>query len=110
VIHQVPPAARARFIGEMLRVLRTGGAAIIIEHNPINPMTQYIVSRCPFDADAVLLTCRESARLLTRGGAAVAGRRYVGFSPIRHALVERMERALGWLPVGAQYCVWGVKA
>jgi len=23
------------------------------------------------------------------------------------ALIERAERALGWLPAGAQYCVWG---
>jgi SAM-dependent methyltransferase len=110
VIHHVPPAARAKFIGEMLRVLRPGGVAIIFEHNPLNPMTQFIVSRCAFDEDAILLRCRESERLLTEGGATVAGRRYVGFSPIRHAVVERMERSLGWLPAGAQYCVWGTKA
>jgi SAM-dependent methyltransferase len=110
VIHHVPPAARATFIGEMLRVLRSGGVAIIFEHNPLNPMTRFIVSRCAFDEDAILLRCRESERLLTDGGATVAGRRYVGFSPIRHAVVERMERSLGWLPAGAQYCVWGTKA
>jgi SAM-dependent methyltransferase len=110
VIHHVLPAARAKFIGEMLRVLRPGGVAIIFEHNPLNPMTQFIVSRCEFDEDAILLRCRESEKLLTDGGATVAGRRYVGFSPIRHAVVERMERSLGWLPAGAQYCVWGTKA
>jgi SAM-dependent methyltransferase len=109
VIHHVPPAARAKFIGEMLRVLRPGGVAIIFEHNPLNPMTRFIVSRCAFDEDAILLRCRESERLLTDGGASVAGRRYVGFSPIRHAVVERAERSLSWLPAGAQYCVWGTK-
>jgi SAM-dependent methyltransferase len=109
VIHHVPPAERAKFIGEMLRVLRPGGVAIIFEHNPLNPITRFIVSRCVFDDDAILVRCRESERLLTDGGAAVAGRRYVGFSPLRHAVVERMERALGWLPAGAQYCVWATK-
>ena len=109
VIHHVPPTARAKFIGEILRVLRPGGVAIIFEHNPLNPMTQFIVSRCAFDEDAILLRCRESERLLADGGATVAGRRYVGFSPIRHAVVERMERSLSWLPAGAQYCVWGTK-
>jgi SAM-dependent methyltransferase len=109
VIHHVPPAERAKFIGEMLRVLRPGGVAIIFEHNPLNPMTRFIVSRCAFDEDAILLRCRESERLLADGGATVAGRRYVGFSPIRHAVVERMERSLSWLPAGAQYCVWGTK-
>jgi SAM-dependent methyltransferase len=109
VIHHVPPAARTKFMTEMLRILRSGGVAIIIEHNPINPMTRYIVSRCAFDADAVLLRCRESADLLAHGGATVIGRRYTGFLPVRHALVERMEQMLGWLPAGAQYCVWGIK-
>jgi SAM-dependent methyltransferase len=110
VIHHVPPAARAKFIGEMLRVLRPGGVAIIFEHNPLNPMTQFIVSRCAFDEDAILLRCRESERLLTEAGAMVGGRRYVSFSPLRHAVIERMERSLGWLPAGAQYCVWARKA
>jgi len=109
VIHHVPPTARPEFIVEMLRILRPGGVAIIIEHNPINPVTRYIVSRCAFDEDAILLTCRESAALLVHGGAAVGGRRYTGFLPVRHALVERMERSLSWLPAGAQYCVWGMK-
>jgi SAM-dependent methyltransferase len=109
VIHHVPPAERPKFMAEMLRTLRPGGVAIIIEHNPINPVTRYIVSRCAFDADAVLLTCRESAELLVQGGAAVRGRRYTGFLPVRHALVERMERSLGWLPAGAQYCIWATK-
>jgi SAM-dependent methyltransferase len=109
VIHHVPPAARAKFIGEMLRILRPGGVAIIFEHNPLNPMTRFIVSRCAFDEDAILLRCAESERLLANGGATVAGRRYVGFSPVRHAVIERVERSLGWLPAGVQYCVWGVK-
>ena len=109
VIHHVPPASREKFMSEMMRILRSGGVAIIIEHNPINPMTRYIVARCAFDAGAVLLTCRQSAALLAHGGAAVLGRRYTGFLPVRHALVERMERSLGWLPAGAQYCVWARK-
>ena len=96
-------------MAEMLRPIRPGGAAIVIEHNPLNPVTRLIVSRCAFDNDAVLLGCGKSRRLLAEAGTLVAGRRYIGFSPYRHALVERVERALGWLPAGAQYCVWGIK-
>ena len=110
VLHHVPPADRPRFRDEMLRLLRPGGIALIIEHNALNPMTRLIVSRCAFDADAVLLTCREAAGLLAGGGAQPGGRRYVGFVPVRHSLIERAERAIGWLPAGAQYCVWGRKA
>jgi SAM-dependent methyltransferase len=109
VLHHVPPASRPGFLDEMLRPLKPGGIALIIEHNALNPMTRLIVSRCAFDADAVLLTCREAAGLLAGRGARVGGRRYVGFVPMRHTLIERAERAIGWLPAGAQYCVWGRK-
>jgi ubiquinone/menaquinone biosynthesis C-methylase UbiE len=110
VLHHVPLAARRGFMVEMLRPLRPKGAVIVIEHNPFNPVTRRTVSRCAFDADAVLLRSSETMRLITEVGAAVAGRRYVGFSPLRNAFVERVEHAIGWLPIGAQYCVWGIKA
>jgi dolichol-phosphate mannosyltransferase len=109
VLHHVPPPARPGFLAEMLRALRPGGAIILIEHNPFNPVTQWIVSRCAFDADAILLSCREAMCLMAGAGTVVGGRRYVGFSPFRTALIERAERAIGCLPIGAQYCVWGVK-
>jgi ubiquinone/menaquinone biosynthesis C-methylase UbiE len=110
VLHHVTPHARRSFMVEMMRVLRPKGAAIVIEHNPFNPVTRLIVSRCAFDADAVLLRTGEAMRLMTEAGATVAGRRYIGFSPFRSALVEWAEQAIAWLPIGAQYCVWGIKA
>jgi len=110
VLHHVPPIVRRSFMAEMLRTLRPKGAVILIEHNPFNPVTQRTVSRCAFDADAVLLRCGEAMRLMKSAGATVAGRRYVGFSPLRNALVEWAEHVVGWLPIGAQYCVWGIKA
>lgn len=110
VLHHVPPPARGQFMAEMLRPLRHGGIGLIIEHNPLNPVTRHIVSRCAFDADAVLLTCRQAIALLDDGQARVVGRRYIGFLPFRNTMVERAERALGWLPAGAQYCVWGTKS
>jgi ubiquinone/menaquinone biosynthesis C-methylase UbiE len=110
VLHHVPPASRRGFLTEMLRPLRPRGAIIVIEHNPLNPVTRRVVSRCAFDADAVLLSCRETMRLITEAGAPIAGRRYVGFSPFRNALVEQAEQIVSWLPIGAQYCVWGIKS
>lgn len=109
-LHHVSPSERKEFMGEVARIVRPAGAIIIIEHNPINPATRYFVSRCPFDADAVLLPRSESAQLLSECGAPVAGWRYIGFLPIRNAFVERAEGALQWLPLGAQYCTWGMKA
>jgi ubiquinone/menaquinone biosynthesis C-methylase UbiE len=109
VLHHVPPAARTAFMAEMVRPVVPHGVVFFIEHNPLNPVTRRIVSRCAFDVDAVLLHRRETDQLLAGAGAPAAGVRYIGFSPLRHVLVERAERMVGWLPIGAQYCVWGIK-
>jgi ubiquinone/menaquinone biosynthesis C-methylase UbiE len=109
VLHHIPPAVRQGFVTEMLRPLQPNGAVLIIEHNPFNPVTRRIIARCAFDADAVLLRCSETMRLIRSAGADIAGRRYIGFSPLRSTLIEQAEHAIGWLPIGAQYCVWGVK-
>jgi ubiquinone/menaquinone biosynthesis C-methylase UbiE len=110
VLHHIPLDRRDAFVQEMMRVIRPGGVAIFIEHNPLNPVTRRIVSSCAFDADAVLLRLGEARTLLTGAGASRIDRRFMGFSPIRNSAVERAEAYLGWLPIGAQYCAWGIKA
>ena len=37
-------------MAEMLRPVAPHRIAIVIEHNPLNPVTRHIVSRCAFDA------------------------------------------------------------
>src|SRR5262249_19183573 len=68
VLHHVPPADWHGFIREMARVIRPGGALCIIEHNPLNPLTQLSVRRCEFDRDAVLLPSWRTARLMAQAG------------------------------------------
>ena len=55
VLHHIPLEQRDAFVREMMRVIRPGGVAIFIEHNPLNPVTRRIVASCAFDADAILL-------------------------------------------------------
>src|SRR5262249_15621841 len=68
VYHHVPVEQRSEFTHEVFRVLKPGGVFCIIEHNPLNPVTQLIVSRTPVDADAQLLRAKESGRLLRGAG------------------------------------------
>jgi SAM-dependent methyltransferase len=68
VLHHVPPRDRLALVAEIARVTRPGGIVTIIEHNPLNPATRHIVSRCAFDEDAVLLRCGTGARLLAGAG------------------------------------------
>ena len=105
VAHHVPLAERAHFAAELHRVVRPGGLAFLFEHNPWNPLTRVVVNRCEFDEDAVLLTRRTSHRLLESAGFRQAEARFVIFLPVEQPLVTRLERAIGWLPLGAQHYV-----
>lgn len=109
VLHHVPPRDRLALVAEMARVTRPGGIVALIEHNPLNPVTRHIVSRCAFDRDAVLLRCGTGAPLLAGAGLEPGGRGYIAFWPQRSAFIERVEQRIGWLPAGAQYYVWATK-
>jgi SAM-dependent methyltransferase len=107
VAHHVPPAERPRFASELRRVTRPGGVVALAEHNPFNPLTRLAVARCEFDEDAVLLTRRTGMRLLRAAGLDGVASRYLLFFPWEHRALERAERALVRVPLGAQYVVAG---
>jgi SAM-dependent methyltransferase len=110
VFHHVPVEERPGLARELRRVVRPGGLVVVIEHNPLNPLTRLAVSRCEFDADAVLLTRRRARRMLAEVGLQQVEARYVVFSTSGSRRLERAERALGWLPAGAQHYVAAERA
>jgi SAM-dependent methyltransferase len=105
VMHHVPPASWPAFVAEAWRVTRPGGLFAVYEHNPINPLTRVAVWRCPFDHDAVLLRARQVIKLLVAQGFEILAKEYLFFIPADAAWARRMDRALTWLPLGAQYVV-----
>ncbi|MET0679308.1 MAG: class I SAM-dependent methyltransferase [Bradyrhizobium sp.] len=105
VMHHVPPANWTSFLKEMMRVVRPGGMIAIIEHNPINPLTQWIVKSCPFDENAVLLRSGRLAGLFRAAGLVEMERRFIIFTPFDSAFFRQLDSGLSWLPLGAQYCM-----
>ncbi len=103
VLHHVPPANWLEFLAEMRRVVRPGGIACLIEHNPLNPLTRLAVFRCPFDEDAVLLSARTSRRLMREAGFSAIEDEHILLLPSARPLARRVERAFSSLPFGAQY-------
>lgn len=106
VLHHVAPARRDRFLSEMFRVVRPAGLCLVLEHNPYNPVTRRIVSTCPMDEDAILLSVREIGRRMIAAGGVDIRTRFYGFCPWRSAWIDRVEKAIGWVPMGAQYMIW----
>jgi ubiquinone/menaquinone biosynthesis C-methylase UbiE len=103
VFHHVPPKLWQRLASEMLRVLRPGGLALVVEHNPYNPVTRRIVNSCPIDRGAVLLPKSATVDLFRRAGAATVEARSILSVPPRTAALMWLDDILGVLPFGAQY-------
>jgi SAM-dependent methyltransferase len=107
VFHHVPPAGRPGLVAEMRRVTRPGGLVAIFEHNPWNPLTRKAVRDCPFDEDAELLSRPEARTLADEAGLERVESPFIIFFPRQGERRDRIERRLGWLPLGAQYYVAG---
>jgi SAM-dependent methyltransferase len=105
VLHHVPPVHWDRFVAELWRVTARPGAAVVIEHNPLNPLTRRSVRACPFDEDAVLASPRRVQRAFRNLGVSRLERQFMTFLPIEGHAVDRVEDAIWWLPAGAQYTV-----
>lgn len=109
VFHHIPPGEQAGWLRELHRVVRPGGALLIFEHNPFNPLTRRAVASCAFDKDAILL---RPSTLLQRIGAAgfrPQSPRYHVFFPGFLSALRPLEQGLGWLPLGGQYSVLAIK-
>ncbi|CAN7296432.1 methyltransferase domain-containing protein [Phenylobacterium sp. LjRoot225] len=80
-----------------------GGRMAIFEHNPVNPVSRYIVATCPFDANAVLIPAGELARRQRKAGFAHVEVTYTGFFPGPLKALRPLEPMMARLPLGAQY-------
>jgi SAM-dependent methyltransferase len=103
VVHHVPPSQWQAFFAEMRRVLKPGGLACVIEHNPLNPATRLAVLRCPFDEDAVLLRSSQTRNLFEMAQFKFSDTEYFLLLPSARPFARRTEYAVRSLPLGAQY-------
>jgi 2-polyprenyl-3-methyl-5-hydroxy-6-metoxy-1,4-benzoquinol methylase len=110
VMHHIPVAARQETISRLAGCLAPSGEILVFEHNPINPLTRLVVSRCVFDENAVLLLPREVKRYFRAAGLEVVRNDYIVFFPKPLAALRPMEPMMGWCPAGAQYALRGAKS
>jgi len=103
VFHHIPAEDHIRLLSEIRRTLTPQGRFVLFEHNPWNPLTRHAVATCPFDRNAVLISAPEMRRRFRAAGFTDVDLRWTLFFPAMLAPLRPLERALGWLPLGAQY-------
>lgn len=105
VFHHIPPAEREAAVAYVGRALRPGGLFAFWENNPWNPGTRYVMSRIPFDRDAITLTPPEARRLLRAGGLEIVRTDFLFIFPKVLGWLRGLEPRLARWPLGAQYLV-----
>ena len=103
VFHHISPRERPAAVDYVFRSLRPGGLFAYWENNPWNPGTRYVMSRIPFDRDAITLTAREARRLLRLRGFEIVRTDFLFIFPNILHWMRWLEPLCSPLPLGAQY-------
>ena len=109
VFHHIPLAERQEAVNYVFQSLQKNGLFAFWENNPWNPGTRYVMSRTPFDKDAVMLSFLEAKSMLTKSGFEVLESNFLFFFPNMLRKFRFMEPYLFNLPFGGQYMVLGRK-
>ena len=103
VFHHIEAEEHGGILRQLRERLAPGGVMAIFEHNPINPVSRYIVATCPFDENAVLIPAGEFAQRQRQAGFARVGVTYTGFFPGALRALRPLEPLMSKIPFGAQY-------
>jgi SAM-dependent methyltransferase len=111
VLHHIAFHLHEGLIKEISRVLKKDGRLYLYEHNPLNPLTKYLVKTCVFDKNAKLLGDHYTCTLLGKNKLEVKNKNFIIFFP-RKGFFSKLiflEKYLQWLPLGGQYFIRAVK-
>ncbi|MGN6368460.1 MAG: class I SAM-dependent DNA methyltransferase [Phycisphaerae bacterium] len=103
--HHIPPDIRQSALALVHRSLKPGGLFALWENNPWNPGTRWVMSRIPFDKDAITLNALETKRRVRQAGFEVLRTDFLFIFPKMFAPLRALEPLVSRLPMGAQYQV-----
>jgi len=110
VFHHIPIAERPAALAFIHGALRPGGVFALWENNPWNLGARYVMSKIPFDRDAIMLSARQARALCARQGFRILRTDYLFIFPAALRLLRPLEALARRAPLGAQYQVLCAKA
>jgi SAM-dependent methyltransferase len=103
VFHHMTPVERRRALEIIGKILGSGGHFALWENNPLNPGTRYVMSRCEFDRDAVVIKPGEARTLLQASGFEIVRTSSAFFFPRSLSWLRALEKPLAPTLLGGQY-------
>lgn len=111
VLHHIQQKDHVEFLKEAFRLLKKNGRLYLFEHNPLNPITKYVVRNCEFDKGVKLIWPNSLKNQLFGLGFKSIIVNYTLFFP-RYRFFKpflTLEKYLKKFPVGGQYYLKCVK-
>jgi SAM-dependent methyltransferase len=109
VFHHIEPENRPKALKMIHDALNPGAYFSLFENNPWNPGTRMVMSRIPFDRDAIPIPPSEARRLVAAAGFRLHSTRFLFYYPRALSALRFSEPWLVHVPLGAQYCALGIK-
>ena len=112
VFHHINAYKRAKVLKEIHRVIKPGGYLHIYEHNPLNPLTNYQVSKSDLDVGVTLIKPKELSNKLADAGFKNIKTNYIMFFPRWRIFTpfHFIEKYLEKAPLGGQYVIEAIKS
>lgn len=111
VLHHVSHHLHNQLLTNMQQCLKAGGRLYLFEHNPINPLTRYLVNTCVFDKNAKLLPYGYTQKIIKQASLKLLSTQFIIFFPRNKwfSKILFLEKYLQKLPVGGQYFIRALK-
>jgi len=103
VFHHIHPEDHGVNLDYIQSILKPGGLLVIFENNPFNPGARWVMSRIPFDQDAVMVNPFHLLKQITSRNFVGSFLNFFFIFPKILAGLRRFEKRFINLPIGAQY-------
>ena len=110
VVHHINPLEWENTVASLSKKLSKGGVLVILEHNPLNPITCWVVSKTDIDINAILIKHRNAERLMDKTGLKNIKSKSFMFVPPGNGIADLVDKMFGWTMLGGQYYTIGYKS